>query len=235
MTEETTGGRRSADDLEDELVGKVLRLEPERRQIVLSTHDLTKRFGNTLAVDRLNLTVHRGDVFGFLGPNGAGKTTTIRMIVGLIYPTSGYATVVDHRVPADKTEALQAHRRLRRGARLLRQHERSPQPAPHGLAQRRGRREAHRRGARHRGPARARRLEDRRLLARHEAAPGHRQRPHQLTRARHLGRAHERPRPAGHEGRARARARARAAAARPSFSRRTCCTRSSRSATARPS
>ncbi len=106
MTEETTGGRRSADDLEDELVGKVLRLEPERRQIVLSTHDLTKRFGQTLAVDRLNLTVHRGDVFGFLGPNGAGKTTTIRMICGLIYPTSGYATVVDHRVPADKTEAL---------------------------------------------------------------------------------------------------------------------------------
>ena len=106
MTEETTGGRRTADDLEDELVGKVLRLEPERRQIVLSTHDLTKRFGQTLAVDRLNLTVHRGDVFGFLGPNGAGKTTTIRMICGLIYPTSGYATVVDHRVPADKTEAL---------------------------------------------------------------------------------------------------------------------------------
>ena len=48
--------------------------------IVLATHDLTKRFGNTLAVDRLNLTVRRGDVFGFLGPNGAGKTTTIRMI-----------------------------------------------------------------------------------------------------------------------------------------------------------
>ena len=58
--------------------------------VVLSTHELTKRFGKTLAVDRLNLTVRRGDVFGFLGPNGAGKTTTIRMIVGLIYPTSGY-------------------------------------------------------------------------------------------------------------------------------------------------
>ena len=68
--------------------------------VVLSTHDLTKRFGDTLAVDRLNLTVRRGDVFGFLGPNGAGKTTTIRMIVGLIYPTSGYADVLDHQVPA---------------------------------------------------------------------------------------------------------------------------------------
>ena len=74
--------------------------------IVLATHDLTKRFGKTLAVDRLNLTVRRGDVFGFLGPNGAGKTTTIRMIVGLIYPTSGYATVIDHQVPRDKIEAL---------------------------------------------------------------------------------------------------------------------------------
>ena len=74
--------------------------------IVLATHDLTKRFGNTVAVDRLNLTVRRGDVFGFLGPNGAGKTTTIRMIVGLIYPTSGYAVVLDHQVPRDKDAAL---------------------------------------------------------------------------------------------------------------------------------
>jgi ABC-2 type transport system ATP-binding protein len=105
MTEDASGGPGAA-DLEDELVGKVLRLEPDKRPIVLSTHDLTKRFAKTLAVDRLNLTVHRGDVFGFLGPNGAGKTTTIRMICGLIYPTSGYATVADHRVPQDKTEAL---------------------------------------------------------------------------------------------------------------------------------
>jgi ABC-2 type transport system ATP-binding protein len=47
-----------------------------------------------------------GDVFGFLGPNGAGKTTTIRMIFGLISPTSGYVDVLDHRVPQDKREAL---------------------------------------------------------------------------------------------------------------------------------
>ncbi len=74
--------------------------------VVLATYGLTKSFGGTLAVDHLDLTVRRGDVFGFLGPNGAGKTTTIRMIVGLIYPTSGYAVVLDHQVPRDKIEAL---------------------------------------------------------------------------------------------------------------------------------
>jgi ABC-2 type transport system ATP-binding protein len=74
--------------------------------VVLATYGLTKSFGATLAVDHLDLTVRRGDIFGFLGPNGAGKTTTIRMIVGLIYPTSGYATVIDHQVPRDKIEAL---------------------------------------------------------------------------------------------------------------------------------
>jgi ABC-2 type transport system ATP-binding protein len=74
--------------------------------VVLATHELTKSFGGALAVDRLNLSVRRGDVFGFLGPNGAGKTTTIRMICGLIYPTSGYAEVLDHQVPRDKEEAL---------------------------------------------------------------------------------------------------------------------------------
>ena len=73
---------------------------------MLATHELTKSFGDTLAVDHLSLSVRRGDVFGFLGPNGAGKTTTIRMIVGLIYPTSGYAEVLDHQVPRDKEEAL---------------------------------------------------------------------------------------------------------------------------------
>jgi ABC-type multidrug transport system ATPase subunit len=74
--------------------------------VVLATHDLTKQYGDARAVDKLNITVRRGDVFGFLGPNGAGKTTTIRMIVGLIYPTSGYVDVLDHQVPRDKTEAL---------------------------------------------------------------------------------------------------------------------------------
>jgi ABC-2 type transport system ATP-binding protein len=54
---------------------------------------LTKAFGNLVAVNDLNLQVMRGDVFGFLGPNGSGKTTTIRMLLGLISPTAGTATL----------------------------------------------------------------------------------------------------------------------------------------------
>ena len=74
--------------------------------VVLATHQLTKRFGDVLAVDHLDLTVRRGDVFGFLGPNGAGKTTTIRMMVGLVFPTEGYAQILDHRLPHDRVAAL---------------------------------------------------------------------------------------------------------------------------------
>jgi ABC-2 type transport system ATP-binding protein len=78
----------------------------DERPVVLATHGLTKRFGKLLAVDHLDLAVCRGDVFGFLGPNGAGKTTTIRMIFGLIFPTSGHVDVLDHRVPGDRVAAL---------------------------------------------------------------------------------------------------------------------------------
>jgi ABC-type multidrug transport system ATPase subunit len=82
-------------------------LDPSTDQnVVLATHGLTKDFKKLRAVDRLDLSVHRGDVFGFLGPNGAGKTTTIRLIFGLTYPTSGYASVLGHRVPNDRREAL---------------------------------------------------------------------------------------------------------------------------------
>ncbi len=61
---------------------------------VVLTQELTKRYGDRLAVDRVSLTVRRGEVYGFLGPNGAGKTTTLRMILGLIRPTSGSAVVL---------------------------------------------------------------------------------------------------------------------------------------------
>ena len=61
---------------------------------VASTDNLTKVYGDRVAVDKVTMTVRRGEVYGFLGPNGAGKTTTLRMLLGLIRPTSGtaYAT-----------------------------------------------------------------------------------------------------------------------------------------------
>jgi ABC-2 type transport system ATP-binding protein len=62
--------------------------------VVVETRGLTKVYGQGIvAVDRLDLKVRRGEVYGFLGPNGAGKTTTLRMLLGLIRPTSGSATV----------------------------------------------------------------------------------------------------------------------------------------------
>lgn len=62
-------------------------------QPVLLTDNLTKRYGNTAAVDRIRLRIEEGEVYGFLGPNGAGKTTTLKMLVGLIQPTEGTFTV----------------------------------------------------------------------------------------------------------------------------------------------
>lgn len=62
-------------------------------QNVIETQDLTKVYGEQVAVNHLNLKVDRGEVFGFLGPNGAGKTTTLIMLLGLSEPTSGKALV----------------------------------------------------------------------------------------------------------------------------------------------
>ncbi len=63
------------------------------RQNVIETQELTKVYGEQIAVDRLNLKINAGEVFGFLGPNGAGKTTTLLMLLGLSEPTSGKAWV----------------------------------------------------------------------------------------------------------------------------------------------
>jgi ABC-2 type transport system ATP-binding protein len=68
---------------------------------MIQTENLTRRFGTTLAVDRLTLQVAEGEVFGFLGPNGAGKTTTVRMLTALIAPSSGNAIVNGYRVGHD--------------------------------------------------------------------------------------------------------------------------------------
>jgi len=61
--------------------------------LAVETHDLTMKFGSFTAVDRITFSVERGEIFGFLGANGAGKTTTIRMLCGLLVPTSGVAKV----------------------------------------------------------------------------------------------------------------------------------------------
>jgi ABC-2 type transport system ATP-binding protein len=81
--------------------GVVDRAADRDRAEVIRTRDLTKEFGRGVrAVDRLNLTVRAGEVYGFLGPNGAGKTTTLRMLLGLVRPTSGSALVLG-RPPGD--------------------------------------------------------------------------------------------------------------------------------------
>ena len=60
---------------------------------IIDLVDLTKKYGSFTAVDQLNLTIRKGEIFGFLGPNGAGKSTTILMMLGLTEPTSGSAKV----------------------------------------------------------------------------------------------------------------------------------------------
>ncbi|WP_406431818.1 ABC transporter ATP-binding protein [Streptomyces sp. NBC_01589] len=72
--------------------------------IVIRTSGLTKRYGPETGVFDLDLLIRRGEVYGFLGPNGAGKSTTMRMLVGLIRPTSGTATVLGH--PAGTRRSL---------------------------------------------------------------------------------------------------------------------------------
>lgn len=63
------------------------------REPIIETHNLSKYYGEVKAVDHLNLTVYKGEVFGLLGPNGAGKTTTTLMLLGLTDPTAGHATI----------------------------------------------------------------------------------------------------------------------------------------------
>ncbi|MGW0984875.1 ATP-binding cassette domain-containing protein [Streptomyces sp. NPDC002486] len=98
-------------------MGEVSATEPEQGgtragtgdEPVIATRALTKRYrGGQLAVDGLDLTVPAGSVFGFLGPNGSGKTTTIRMLMGLIEPTSGTARVLGQPMPR-ATRAVLPH------------------------------------------------------------------------------------------------------------------------------
>ncbi len=77
--------------------------------VVLQTEGLTKRFKGRTAVDRLTMRVERGDIYGFLGPNGAGKSTTLRMLLGLVRPTSG---VVKFSLRKSSWEYLKARSRV---------------------------------------------------------------------------------------------------------------------------
>jgi len=70
-----------------------------RRSAGIACRGLSKRYGRATALDGLDLTVGEGEIFGFLGPNGAGKTTTLRILLGLIRPTTGSATINGHDVP----------------------------------------------------------------------------------------------------------------------------------------
>src|SRR6266581_2307724 len=143
---------------------------------IVETNGLTKRFGSrVLAVDAVNMSVRRGEVYGFLGPNGAGKTTTLRMLVGLIRPTSGTATVAG---------LLPVPQRSGEPPRRRRHGERAPQ--------------ARGGGARHRRALEPRWTQVRHLLDRHEAASRRRGRAAQGPRAADPRRAHQRPRSARH-------------------------------------
>jgi ABC-2 type transport system ATP-binding protein len=77
----------------------------------IDVDDLTKDYGSVLANDSLTFTVERGEVFGFLGPNGSGKSTTIRMLLGLLKPTSGTASVLGADV-RDESALIEAKRRI---------------------------------------------------------------------------------------------------------------------------
>ncbi|MBO1003658.1 ABC transporter ATP-binding protein [Pseudogracilibacillus auburnensis] len=76
---------------------------------LLKTVDLTKKFGSFTALDRVNIEVHEGEVFGFIGPNGAGKSTTIRILLGILKATSGEATIFGKDVWKD---AVSIHKRI---------------------------------------------------------------------------------------------------------------------------
>ena len=77
--------------------------------VALQTENLTKRFGTRTAVDRLTIRVERGDIYGFLGPNGAGKSTTLRMLLGLVRPSSG---LIKFPVQSSGWEYLKARSRV---------------------------------------------------------------------------------------------------------------------------
>ena len=75
-------------------------------KVVLDVSNVTKTFGNRVAVNNVSFTIKEGEIFGFLGPNGAGKTTTMKMICGLTSITKGSIRVCNYTMPKDSEKAL---------------------------------------------------------------------------------------------------------------------------------
>ena len=150
-------------------------LKPAHTGNAIRAKGLTKKYGDFTAVDKLDLAVDHGEIYGLLGPNGAGKTTTILMLLGLSEPSGGTARVLDYDPALNPTavkrevgylpdnvgfySGMTGRQNVRYTARLNRH--------PQGC-----RRRSHRRSARPRRPGRRGRQEGRDLLARHASAPG---------------------------------------------------------------
>jgi ABC-type multidrug transport system ATPase subunit len=81
--------------------------DPGSTSLAIETHGLTKRFGERIALDGVDLQVPRGSAFGFLGPNGAGKTTMIRTLLGLTRASAGSMRLLGHTVPVERALALE--------------------------------------------------------------------------------------------------------------------------------
>lgn len=84
----------------------MLNKEVREMEYIVQTENLSKRFGKELAVAGIDLKIRKGEIYGFLGPNGAGKTTTIRMLLGLMKPTSGTIKIFQKDVTKERIEIL---------------------------------------------------------------------------------------------------------------------------------
>ena len=171
--------------------------------VVVRTEGLTKRFPEGLvAVDDLDLEVFEGDLYGFLGPNGAGKSTTIRMLLGLVFPTTGSVEVLGQAVPRHSSEALLDVGALIEGPGLLPPPVGAPEPPP--VRRRRAQRvpghaaPAHRGGHGARRPGRRGPPPGQGLLDGHAPAPRPGRGPPAPAPPADPRRAHQRPRPPGH-------------------------------------
>ena len=167
--------------------------------LAIEANGLVKNFGDTRAVDGVDLAVRRGSVYGVLGPNGAGKTTTIRMLATLLRPDAGSARVLGYDiVRRGRRGALrrQPHRPDRLGRRGP-DRPREPRPAgPPPRAAARAGQDARRRAPRGLRPGRRRRPPRQELLRRHAPAPRHRGEHRRDARAAVPRRAHHGPGPA---------------------------------------